>query len=177
MQHHHIDGSTESLQTAHSPPSSPPPDILEPELTTQRLSSQTTLTGSDRRRSIRHSTPSVPPRLIREDGFVTSEHNPTDSSPSTPIPSSSRPRPRRPSLSDFDYADMCLRYHYWTPHGYLPRTYISEELCMAMLIPASSLFFLLLWYPEPATAIPISLTALAITLWANYEYFIGRPCF
>jgi hypothetical protein len=175
MQRHHIAGSTESFQTAHSPPSSPRPDIPEPEVTTQRLSSQTTLTGSDRCRSIRHSTPSVSPRLIREDGFVTSEHNPTDSSPSTPIPFSPRPRLRTP---DLDFSGMCLGYHYWTPYEYMiPRTHISEELCMAMLIPASSLFFLLLWYPEPATAIPISLTALAITLWASYEYFIGRPCF
>lgn len=111
MQRHHIAGSAESFQTAHSPPSSPRLDIPDPELTTQRLSSQTTLKGSDRRHSIRHRTPNsqrrlsqntligsddglssirfsmpgAPPVLIREDGFITLEYNPADRGPSSPI--------------------------------------------------------------------------------------------
>ncbi|OBT76814.1 hypothetical protein VF21_04540 [Pseudogymnoascus sp. 05NY08] len=110
MQRHHTTGSTESFQTARSPPSSPRPGIPEPELTTQRLSSQTAPRGSDRRHSVRHRTPhsqrplsqntligsdrlssitfsmpGEPPIIIREDGFITFEHNPADPGPSSPI--------------------------------------------------------------------------------------------
>ncbi|KFZ18848.1 hypothetical protein V502_03923 [Pseudogymnoascus sp. VKM F-4520 (FW-2644)] len=178
MQRHHHTGSTESFQTAHnSPPSSPQADNPEPELITQSQPGPTSISEPDRRRSFRRSTLSTaPPSLIRSEESIISEDNTTDSGPGSPILSD--PRPRTPSLYGLgiSYTDMGYYQPNLLPYNYTPpRTYIPVELFMVMLIPVYMLLFLVLWFPEPATVLPISLTMLAITLWAAFEYFIGRP--
>ncbi|OBT40988.1 hypothetical protein VE00_08234 [Pseudogymnoascus sp. WSF 3629] len=124
-----------------------------------------------------HTTGSTEP-------FQTAHSPPSSSGPGSSEPelttqrlSSRTTRPRTPSLSGSDFSESNIGHgHHRTSYHYPPRRhYISSELFILKLIPAYMILSLALWFPEPVTVIPISLAAMAILLWASYEFYKGRP--